>query len=104
MKADRQDKGAWYFFIQPSTLLPAATRDWYFDSDDQRYADENYFLTREAVRECAEALAPIASRLATLAGIAKDPAIGITERSAADSEIRELKCRVENTIADAKKE
>lgn len=104
MKAERQDKGAWYFFIRPSTLLPAATRDWYFDSDNQRYADENYFLTREAVRECAEALAPIAPRLATLAGLAKDLAIEITERRAAENEIRELKSKVEKIIAAANKE
>ena len=53
MKAERQQRHADYYFIQPSTLKATRTRDEYFESDDQRYYDENYFITAEAARACA---------------------------------------------------
>lgn len=67
MKIDRLPKDAKYYFIQPSTLKPVQTRDLYFDSDDERYKSENYFLTRDAVNDCAEALAPYADELEHIA-------------------------------------
>lgn len=104
MKAERLDRAEWYFFIQPSTLLPCATRDWYFDSDDQRYFDENYFLTREAVNACAEALAPVRDELAQLRERAKDKLLPIGERKEIDEKIAACRFAAESIISDAKKE
>lgn len=67
MKIERLPKDAQYYFIQPSTLKPVLTRDLYFDSDDERYKSDNYFLTRDAVNECAESLAPYADKLERIA-------------------------------------
>lgn len=67
MKIERLPKDAQYYFIQPSTLKPVLTRDLYFDSDDERFKSENYFLTRDAVNECAESLEPYADELERIA-------------------------------------
>lgn len=67
MKIERLPKDAQYYFIQPSTLKPVLTRDLYFNSDDERYKSENYFLTRDAVNECAESLEPYAEELERIA-------------------------------------
>lgn len=104
MKAERLDRAEWYFFIQPSTLLPCATRDWYFDSDDKRYFDENYFLTREAVNACAEALAPVRAELQQLRERAKDKPLPDRERKEIDEKIAACRFSAESIISDAKKE
>ena len=104
MKANRLNKGDWYFFIQPSTLLPVATRDWYFDSDDQRYFDENYFITREAVNACAQALVPIASQIRELRAKAKDPLLTDEQRRAIADDIDAQRDAAESIIADSNKE
>lgn len=54
MKAKRKNKGEQYFFISRRTMRPVLTRDEYFESDDQRYDDENYFLTKNAAYSCAD--------------------------------------------------
>lgn len=53
MKPERVSKGGSYYFISRRSLKPVLTRDEYFESDDERYKDENYFLTKEAAADCA---------------------------------------------------
>lgn len=104
MKTERIERGEWYFYIQPSTLLPRATRDWYFDSDDQRYYDENYFLTREAVNACAQALVPVRQELQQLREKGKDKTLSDKDRKELDAQIADCRFTAESIIADAKKE
>ena len=104
MKAERIERGEWYFYIQPSTLLPCSTRDWYFDSDDQRYYDENYFLTREAVNACAQALAPVRAELKGLKERSKDKLLRDQDRKELEAQIGACRFAAESIIADAKKE
>ena len=53
MKAERKKKGEQYYFISRRTLRPVLTRDEYFESDDERYKNENYFISKEAAYSCA---------------------------------------------------
>lgn len=53
MKAERKKKGEQYYFISRRTLRPVLTRDEYFESDDERYKSENYFITKQAAYACS---------------------------------------------------
>lgn len=52
----RLPKDAPYYFVRISTLDSCATKDCYFESDDERYNTANYFLSSDACRRCAASL------------------------------------------------
>ena len=57
MRPERLPLGESYYFISRRTLKPVPARDNHLESDDERYNDENYFLTREAASDCAGEIA-----------------------------------------------
>lgn len=52
----RVPAGCSYYFIRLSQLKACATNDLRFDSDDEKFANGNYFLSRERCHECATEL------------------------------------------------
>lgn len=57
MRPERLPKGGNYYFISRRSLKLVMTRDEYFESDGERYNEENYFLTKGAAADCANEIA-----------------------------------------------
>lgn len=53
---ERQPAGGQYYFIRFSNLKSCVTTDCHFDSDDEKFSGDNYFLSSDQCKACAVAL------------------------------------------------